>query len=445
MEPKEQNGVMTLDMVHRFQENLDKNTGYKIAMNAVTRQNIQEVALNRDILNNLNFSFSHEIETAEITDQKRASTCWLFAELNWLRTNTQKKFNIKEIVFSHNYIMFWDKFEKANYFFENIIKYRDRDLDDRHVYFLLKTPIPDGGEWHMMMNVIRKYGIVPKSAMIDSFTVENSRFLNEVLGFKLREGAAKIRNMHENGKPVEALREIKNKLMEEVYRILVIFFGVPPKKFDWSYRDKDKKFFRELQITPNQFFEKYIGLNMDEVYCLLSCPTPKTPYYKTYTVEFFNNMIGGRDWLWLNVPIEELKKCAVNMLKNSDAVLYGCDVVQESHSKEGILHKKLFDYDLIFNTSFEMDKTTRIQYLQTILTHSMVFIGVDLVDDKPVKWKIENSWGTEVGKKGFFIMTDEWFDEHTFDMMVPGEYLSSELKELFKIEPIVLPPWHPMA
>ncbi|MBN1355247.1 C1 family peptidase [bacterium] len=442
---KKQEGFLTSGMVNKFKKNFVQNPANKVALNAVTRGNLAEIAINRDVLNDVNFCFSNEIETDSVTDQKRAGTCWLFAILNWFRTYTRKKINVKSFEFSENQVMFWDKFEKANFFMEAVIDLGNCDIDDRKLRFLLENPAQDGGEWHMMVNIVKKYGLMPKEVMVDTFNRENTRYLNEILYYMLRQAAGDLRKMMAAGKKPDQLRRKKNAVMDDVFRILSIFFGMPPEKFNWSYKDNDKKFHREIGITPQAFFDKYVGLNLDETYVLLSCPTDRTPYNKTFKIELFDNMVGGIDWMTLNVPVGELKKIAVKMLKKGDAVLFGCDVVQHSHSKAGILDPKIFDYETLFNVKMNMSKTARVDMGQTKMTHSMVLTAVDLVDGKPVKWKIENSWGTEVGQKGYFIMSDEWFDAHTFDLVVPREYMPPRLLKLFDQKPVVLPPWFPMA
>ncbi len=445
MKSRNANGQITRKHLTKFKEKFEANPANRLLLNAVTRGNLQEIAVNRDVLNQVDFCFSNELESGEVTDQKRAGTCWLFADLNWLRTITKKKINVKQFEFSENYHMFWDKLEKANYFLEKMIEYRDRDRDDRMVHFLLTKPVPDGGEWHMAENLINKYGIAPKSVMTDTFTRENTRHLNFVLGYKLRETAVKIRKAHADGKDVATLRRIKNKVMQDVYRILAIFMGVPPEKFDWSYKDEDKKFHRFEGITPKEFYDKFVGLKMEDVYTLWSSPSDTTPYDKTFTVDLFNNMVDYPDWKCLNVRNSELKKIAVKMLKNEDAVLFGCDVIQQSHTKDGILYDDVYDFEALFQTSFKMNKADRLDYGQSVMTHSMVFTGVDLVNGKPRKWKVENSWGDKVGKKGFFIMSDEWFTEHVYDLIVPKKYLTEKQLKLYEQDPIVLPPWHPMT
>ena len=438
------NETLNNHLLSKFRKNFKSRSANILAMNAVTRGNIQEIALNREILNNVNFSFSHEVEPTEVTAQKQANTCWLFAALNWLRTITKEKLNIKDFEFSPNYLVFWDKMEKANYFLEIMIELSDRDLDDRLMNFLLKNPIPDDGEWHMIANLVKKYGLVPKSAMANTFTVENTKTLNFILYNKLRDWTAIIRKMHKEKKNLEQIRKKKMEWMDEFYRILSIFLGLPPEKFDWSYRDKDKKFHRDLAMTPQEFAQKYTGIDMDDVYILWHCPSEKTPLNKTYLIEYTAYMKGGSDLIALNLPFKKLRSYAVKMLKNKEACIFGCDVLQESHTKEGLLYSGLYDYELIFQTKFSFDKGMRLDYCQSFMNHSMVLSGVDLVRNRPIKWKVENSWGTDYGKKGYFTMSDEWFSEHTYEVMIPGKYLDEEDKKLFKLKPVVLPRWFPM-
>lgn len=440
-----QNGNLELKQLERMRQQVENDPVWKMAMNAVTRGNLQEVGLNRDVLNNLNFVFSHEIENkAGITDQKASGTCWMYADLNYIRILAQRKNNMEAMDFSHNYVMFWDKLEKANSWLNIIIELRDKPLDDRKLFDILSDGASDGGEWHILRNVIKKYGLLPQSAMPDTFNKENSRFLNATLAYKLREMAHELRKMNESGKSVDQLHRKRSRFMEEIFRILVVFFGMPPEKFDWGYRDKDKKYHQEIQITPMEFYQKYVELDMDTVYCLGHCPGEKTPFYKTYTLEFFNNVTGGIQWKWLNLPMNEIKKYAVKILKKDEPVIFGCDVLQNCFSKAGILYEDVFDFEMVFQTTFKMDRETRMNYGQSFFTHCMLLTGVDLIKGKPQKWKVENSWGSEVGKKGYFLMSDKWFESHTCDLLVPQKYLSEKHLDLFKQEPVVLPPWHPI-
>lgn len=437
--------IFKIETARRFGERFRKDPLNKIAMNAVTRGKLDEIALNRDVLNDAFHSFSYEQEPAEITDQKRSGTCWIFAELNWLRTFAQTQHNMKNLALSFNYVVFWDKMEKANYFYELLIEHIDEEPDSRRLFFLLSNPTSDGGEWHMLQNVIDKYGLVPEDVMPETFNRENSRFMNEALSYYLRQGAAELKAMRMRGGSAEELRKKKDKLLEDVFRILAICLGLPPERFNWGFRDKNKNFHREEGITPLEFYDKYVGINPSDVYTIAHCPSSYTEYEKAYTVDFFNNMSDGVSWKWLNLPIRELKQHALKILKKGEACLFGCDVVHASHSKEGLLYDNVYDFDILFRTNFSMKKKTRIDFNQSVMTHAMVFSGVNLLNKKPDKWKVENSWGTKVGKKGYFVMSDKWFDEHVFAIMLKKEFLSPRILELFSQDPVVLPPWFPMA
>lgn len=443
---KELKYTLELESIEKYREDFLKNKGFKVATNAVTRNNLKDIAINREIFNNDNWTFSHEIkEKADITNQKKSGTCWLFAELNWLRTFTMRKFNIEKLEFSENFLMFYDKLEKSNYYLEELIKRLDCDIDDRYIRFLLDRPARDGGEWHMIANLIDKYGLIPKEIMPDTYNRENSALLNEMISYKIREAYLNMRKMARSDKQNNEIRNYKENIMKDIFNILAVCMGIPPKKFNWSYRDKDKKYHKEVNIKPKDFYNKYIGLDFNKCYTLVNCPTDETPYDNTYCIDLFTNMGDRPLWKWLNTPISEIKKIAVKMLKDGEAVLFGCDVLQQSHSKEGFLSTKLYDFDLLFQTSFNMNKQERLESGQSRLTHSMVLTGVELEEDNPVRWKVENSWGKDVGQNGFFVMTDKWFDEHVLDLIVTDKYMPEDLKKTYEKEPELLPPWHVMA
>ncbi len=446
MTKQTKNGALTSKDLKNFEKDFNRRPENQAMMNAVTRTNLQEVALNRRTINELSFAFSDEVEfVGPITDQMRAGTCWLFAELNWLKWHTAKKHKLENFEFSQNQVIFWNKLEKSNYFLENIIELRDKPWDDRKVYHLLDNPVPDGGEWHMLADIIDKYGLIPKTAMPDTWNREKSPLLNKILNYRLRKGAAELRAMHQAGKPVEALREKKMEIMKDIYRINAILLGEPPHKFDFVYKDKDKKIHVDRNLTGRDFYDKYVGVDTKDMFCLMSVPTPETPYNRPLSADFFGNTVGGRSLLAANIPMKELKYRALRVLSKKEPCLFSADVTQDSHSKLGLLHTNLYDFDLIFDAPFDMDQQTRIHTLQTRLTHCMVFIGVDLVDGEPKKWKIENSWGEQFGKKGIFLMSDAWFDEHVYALIIHKKFLTKKILEIFDKEPVVLPPWHPMV
>ncbi len=297
----------------------------------------------------------------------------------------------------------------------------------------------------MFVNLVKKYGIVPSSVMQHSSYSKDSTKHNEVIATKLREYAGTILKMHKEGKSLEEIQAQRVKFTEEIYKILVICFGKPPSKFNWSYKDEDKKFFREKDITPHDFYEKYIGHELDDYVSIWSTPMADTPYNKMFTIQHTRKMVGGQRNLSLNLPFDEFKQFALQKMKNHEPCVFSCDVGKDSLRKEGFLVKGIFNYDLIFQTNFSMSKELRLEMGESQMTHCMLIVGVDLEDDKPIKWKVENSWGTDVGKKGFFVMSDEWFDENVYQLIVPKKYLDKDKLEMLNQEPIALPLWHPMS
>lgn len=421
------------------------NPAHRLAMNACTNNNVDQLALNRQLLAGLDWHFSHEVDGGVITNQKNAGFCWMYAALNWLRIGVMEKLKVDGFDFSQNYLIFWDRFEKANRFLSAMVALRDRPTDDRMVDYLLREPCPDGGEWHMVANLLRKYGAVPKSAMADTANLTDSTFLNKVVDYKLRATAAAIFALHRNGADEAAIDRVKREALQEVYRMLCILLGEPPERFDFVYRDKKKKLTALRDLTPQTFYAQCVGLKLDDYVWVMSAPLDSTPFRQTFFIEQFQNVVEGDPGVFLNLPMPELKALAIAALKAKQAVLFGCDVLQASSRKLGVMAPGVLEYELLFDTDFAMTRAQRMQFLQARLTHNMVILGVDLVDDAPTKWKIENSWGDEVGHKGYFLMTDDWFDEHVYALVVHKRHLDAAQKALLKQKPTALPPWHPLA
>jgi bleomycin hydrolase len=431
--------------VTSFIQKFAKNPTNKLAQNAVTKNSINDIALNRDIITTSPSTFSIKLDDWKITNQKKSGRCWLFAGLNLFRVGAMKKMNLPDFEFSQNYAMFWDKFEKANFYLESIIATADKDIDDRYVAFLLDHPLDDGGQWNMFINIIRKYGVVPKSAMPETESSSATYFMNENIITKEHEGAKILRDLAAKGATEKELQTAKNEILEVIFRMLCIHLGTPPTSIDWQWEDKDKKFNRDGVMTPQQFAEKYITIPYEDYICLVNDPRISSPFYRTYTVEFLGNVVGGKIVKYLNIPSKEMKAIAVKTLESGEPVWFGCDVGKMMERKLGIWDANLLDFNGIYSTEFKMDKEARLFYHGTLMTHAMLFTGVDIVDDKPRRWRVENSWGDEIGEKGFFVMNDNWFDEHMFEIAARKEFLSSKMLKAFETEPIVLPPWDPMG
>jgi bleomycin hydrolase len=443
--PRPADGALTPDRLRRFAERFESNPAYRLAQNAVTQTSIEDVALNRAVVTATDHTFSHLLDEWSATNQKKSGRCWLFAGLNLLRVGAMRKMNLKEFEFSQNYALFWDKLERANYFLEAIIDTATRPVDDRTVAFLLDRPLDDGGQWNMFVNVVKKHGLVPKSCMPETESSSNTRLMNANLLAILREGAKTLRDLRGGGAPMEAARAARDGIMETVYRVLCIHLGDPPRKFLWQWNDKDKAFHRDGELTPQEFAAKYVTLPVDEYVCLVHDPRETSPFGRTFTVEYLGNVVGGGMVKYLNVEMGLMKDLAMRALTGGEPVWFGCDVGKMMRRDLGLWDAQLFDFESLYDAAFGLSKADRLVYHQTMMTHAMLFTGVDVVADRPRRWRVENSWGEDVGKKGFYVMNDSWFDEHVFEIAARKSALPASLQAAADLEPVVLPPWDPMG
>ncbi len=437
---------ITLDGLKGWTNAFLSDPKYTMLQNAITQNSLDDVALNRQVVNSSQTTFSHLLDHWKVTDQKQSGRCWIFAGLNLIRAGTMEMLDLEDFEFSGNFVMFWDKFERANYFLESIIETADKDLDDRTVHWLLSHPVDDGGQWNMFVNIIKKYGLVPKSVMPETESSSNTRRMNSILAYKLCEGAKRLRDLYAENAGKDRLKQAKTEILEVIFRILCIHLGIPPNSFLWQWNDKDREFHRDGVLTPLKFAEKYITIPLSEYICLVHDPRKSSPVGRTFTVQYLGNIVGGEIVKYLNVDIEVMKKAAMFTIQNREPVWFGCDVTKMFHLKSGILDQRLYDYDNLYDSPFTLDKEQRLLYHQTSMTHAMLFTGVDIVDDKPRRWRVENSWGEKrTGEKGYLLMNDNWFNEHIFEVAVRSSYISDELKKAYEMKPIVLPPWDPMG
>ncbi len=434
---------ITDSMLEQFRGDFAADPTAKTSQNAVTQTTIDDVAMVRDVVQSTDFTFSTRLDDWKATNQKKSGRCWLFAALNLLRVPVIKKLNVKDFEFSQNWAMFWDKFERANWVLQHIIDTADRDVDDRTVAFMLNDPIGDGGQWNMFVNLVNKHGLVPKSAMPETESSSCTMKMNMILKWKLREGAMQLRDATISGGDVEGKRQ---EILSGVWRILCIHLGTPPTSFLWQWQDKDKKFHRKGKMTPLEFATEYIETPLDEYVCLVNDPRDSSPLMRTYTVECLGNVVGGDLVKYLNIDTDMMKSLTQQTLEDGTAVWMGCDVGKMFRRDVGVWDAKLFDYESVYGTSLGFNKAERLNYHQTLMTHAMLFTGVDVVDGTPRKWRVENSWGDEsVGENGFQVMNDSWFDEYMFEVAIEKKYLSPEMIAALDEEPIVLAPWDPMG
>ena len=419
----------------------------KISRNALTRSQINDIAMDWDAFRLTDHSYSDIITTEmqKVTNQKSSGRCWGFAGLNLMRISLAEKYNLKNFEFSQNYFMFFDKLEKSNYFLENIIQTLDESYDSRLMMHLLQSPVQDGGQWDMFVNLIEKYGVVPQSVMPESFQSSQSRMMNRFLTRKLREFAWTLRGMNKKGAKILELRKEKETMMSVIYSMLCVCLGNPPEKFDWQTRDKKKKFMRLTDLTPVDFYKKHTGVDLKDKVCLIHAPMSNKQMNELYTVSFLGNVVGGQIIKYANIEIDDIKRAAIKSIKSNEAVWFGCDVGKMFHRDLGLMDMDLYDYGSLFGTEFLMDKATRLEYGDSMMTHAMLFTGVDMANGKSRKWRVENSWGEKGGSKGYYLMTDKWFDQYNYEIVVDKKYLPKRILDLFDREPVALDPWDPMG
>lgn len=433
---------LTLDEIAKFQQDYQQNKQNKIAELAVVNNGVQKASFNGEGIRDLNRTFSIEIPTDNVTDQKQSGRCWLFAALNVLRHKFAKQYHTKNFTFSQSYLFFWDRIERANIFFNHILETADKPVDDRTVHFYLQAPDTDGGQWHMAISLIRKYGLVPTYAQDESFTANNTAAFNQALNMKLREDGLVLRKLAQAGKNDE-IEQKRQEYLSEIYRMAVIAFGQPVQKFDLEFKDDDGNYKLDQNITPLDFFHNYFEDDLDDYVVLFNAPDHE--YDKLYAFPFEDNVEGGSPVRFLNTKIENLKEAAIKQLKDGETIWFGCDVGKQSDRQKGILAANLYETDTIFGIETKLNKKERLQTGASGSTHAMTFVGVDVVDGKPRQWKVENSWGTKVGDKGYFVMGDKWFDEYLFKVVVKKQYLPEKLVKIAEGEATPVPCWDSMA
>jgi bleomycin hydrolase len=437
-------GTLSAQDTELLRKEFSASPGYRLAQNAVTRVTVDDVAINREIINATDHSLSVLLDDWKVTNQKRSGRCWLFAGLNLLRAGAMRKMGLKDFEFSQNYAMFWDKIERANYFLEAVIETADRGIDDRTVAFVLDSAAEDGGQWNMFVAIVRKHGLVPKAFMPETQSSSDTGRMNSVLRTVLRQGAKSVRAAASAG-GVEAARAEKAEILRVVYRVLCIHLGTPPDHIDWQWTDKDRVFHRDGVLTPQEFAAKYVDLPIDDYVCLVHDPRASSPTGRTFTVQYLGNVLGAPPVTYLNVDMSLIKDIAARALQAGEPVWFGCDVGKMMSNEYGVWDANLFDLPSVYDTAFTLDKADRLVLHETQMTHAMLFTGVDLLDGVPRRWRVENSWGSDKGKDGFYTMNDSWFDEYVFEIAARRDALPEALRGALDTEPIVLPAWDPMG
>lgn len=446
---------LSLDKTAAFRKNLKAEPRFVLAQNVATCSDLLEVCLQRQTVQDSAHVFQHTIpaEGKPVTNQKNSGRCWIFSCLNVLRLPFIKKFNLEEFEFSQSYLFFWDKVERCNYFLNAFVEtaQQNEPVDGRLMQFLLSNPSNDGGQWDMLVNLIEKYGLIPKKCFPESHTSEATRRMNDILNHKMREYCLRLRNMVSSGCTKEEISVAVDTMIEEVYRVVSICVGSPPETFTWEFRDKEKTYHKIGPVTPQDFYREHVKplYNVEDKICLVNDPRPQNPFGKLFTVQFLGNMVEGRKTLYNNQSIEVLKKLAAASIKDGEAVWFGCDVGKHFQGKLGINDMNIFDHDLVFGLSVKnINKAERLIFGDSMMTHAMALTAVTEKDDQEgeyEKWRVENSWGDDRGNKGYLIMTDEWFSEYVYEVVVDKKHVPEDVLEVLKQDPVVLPAWDPMG
>ena len=440
-----QTGGIDAKMLNELKESYKPTTAEKALQNVMLSNSIKVLSLNQENLNELDTYFSHSVPSKGITDQKSSGRCWLFTGMNVLRAKMIASEDLGAFEFSQVYNFFYDQLEKSNLFLQGVIDTRKAPYDDRTVEWLFKNPLSDGGTFTGVADLIAKYGIVPKGVMKESYTSDNTSAFSALLKTKLREFGLELRLAHEKGKKEKDLQNLKKEQLKVVYKMLAKVYGVPPTEFTWAPKDANGKYREEPQkYTPRSFYEKYLNINMQDDYVMFM-NDPSRPYWKSYEIEYDRHVYDGHNWLYINLPIEEIKKMAIASIKDSTMMYFSCDVGKFLDSKRGTLDIDNYIYEEMFGTEFGMDKKERIMTFDSGSSHAMTLKAVDIdKDGNTVKWQVENSWGVGSGFQGTLIMTDEWFDEYMFRLVVDKKYVPENILKILNEKPTMLPAWDPM-
>jgi bleomycin hydrolase len=434
-------GGLTPEILKQLKDAFPLDTHNQAIINAVTNNDLQELVLNRSIVNQHDHLYNFKIETKGITDQKNSGRCWLFACLNTLRSDVRTKYQLPDFEFSQNYLFFWDKLEKANMFLEAMIETAERDVKDRELQALLDDPIYDGGWWNYAVALIEKYGVVPKEIMPETTSSENSKRMNYVLNALIRKDALELRRLTRSGKKLSTVRKQKTEMLRDIYRLLVYHLGVPPTEFTWRTENKDDKLLVK-QCTPLSFYREVVTTNLKDYIPLLD--HPGYPYDNHYQINFCRNMSNLSDLRFINIPTTRLKALTFAAVLDSTPIWFAAESGPDMNRENGIMAVGLYDYEDLFGINLQMSKQDRFLYRQSIPNHAMVFCGVDTLAGKARKWLVENSWGDDNGNKGYYDMYDDWFDAHVYTVILPKRYLPADILKLLQQTPEIIPAWDPM-
>jgi len=428
----------------QIQSGFKKDAYTKAMQNALSSNDITQLAWNRENVGTSDQLFTYKVDVSGITDQKKSGRCWMFSSLNLFRPMAMKQFNLSEFEFSENYLYFWDLMEKSNLFLNNIVNSATLSIDDQKVKWYLRSPVDDGGQWINFVNLAQKYGMVPKEAMQETNSSENTASMIKFINTKLREDALELREKFTAKIDLKKVAARKIEMLSEVYRMLALNLGEPPSEFQWRFKTKDKKISETKTYTPLNFMGDVFGQTKLDDYVMIM-NDPSRPFWKHYEIENYRNTQEGDNWHYVNLPNDAIKEFCIASIKNNEALYASCDVAKQLRRDVGILDVNNFDYEAVYGIKFGMNKAQRIQSGESGSSHGMALIAVDVDSlQHPIKWQFENSWGPTAGEKGYLTFTDAWFNEYMFRFVVNKKYLTEKVLEIYRQKPEMLPPWDPM-
>jgi bleomycin hydrolase len=452
---------LSQSLINEIQRDFELDTHAKAMQNALTSTSIKDLSESREILAGHSDTFSHRIKTKGISNQKSSGRCWMFAGFNTLRPVIMKNLDLDTFEFSHIYLQFWDKFEKANTFLEYMIQYRDLDIQSREISFLMKSPCPDGGYWENFTDLVNKYGLMPKEAMAETASSESTGLMTKNLNRILRKHAGRMLDGYEKDQSVSRMRAKKKQALADVYKILVLNLGQPPREFTWRHTikaedsddDEDTKekpdeidvaqpLSERQTFTPRSFYETFVNVDLSQYVNIADDPIRAKGTHSEVLIT--KNLFNGQNAHFANVSRATLKQVAVAMLLDNRALYFAADVSPDQDSKKGIMADGLYDFESVYGLDMSITKRQRLLYRDSTVNHGMAFIGVDLLNGIPQKWLVENSWGSDKGQSGLWTMYDNWFDEYVFNLVVHKKYVPQAVLDILEKPATKLPVWDPM-
>lgn len=428
----------------RYTESYSSDTQKRSMTHIFSKTSLDNLAFDPIAAKDMQFKFSVDIKTMTAVSQKASGRCWLFAATNVLREIVGKKKNIAEFELSQSYLAFWDKFERINYFFDSIIDTADLPDGDRTVSYILDVGVHDGGQWDMFVNIVKKYGIVPKDAMPETAQTSGTGTMNRHINLFLRNKAHQLRQMIASGASKDEVYAVRDAALDKAFSFLCECFTLPPKSFDFEYVDKDGNYHIEKSYTPLSFRDEMIGDILDDYVSIINAPTKDKPFNKLYTVAYLGNVSGSDNIRYLNLEMPEFKDIVKRQLEDGEVVWFGSDCGKCGDRERKVWDDKSYDYELLTGLELSMTKEEMLDYHVSQMNHAMVITGVNLDDGRPNRWKIENSWGSDGANGGYHIASDSWFEKYVFQAVVNKKYLGDKVK-LLDETPITLLPWDPMG